>query len=168
MSYPADLFVKYKSKGILIDSNLLLLYFIGKYFKGDINRCKRTRQFSTEDLRLIYNIIKRFDQVVTSPNILTEVSNLSTQIHNFEKEKYFTQFCNEISMLKEEYVDSSQICTKVSYKNLGLTDMAIFNAAKGKYLVLTDDFPLYGILKSNNINAINFNHLRSIKWLKKQ
>ena len=49
-----------------------------------------------------------------------------------------------------------------AFPRFGLTDTAILLAAKGKYLVLTDDFPLAQYLQTEAIDVINFNHVR--KW----
>ncbi len=46
----------------------------------------------------------------------------------------------------------------------GLTDSGIISLVKGKYLALSDDFPLVGYLQSKDIDAINFNHLRPSNW----
>jgi uncharacterized protein YaiI (UPF0178 family) len=52
------------------------------------------------------------------------------------------------------------LAAKPEFFRFGLTDAAIANAAQRKALVLTDDFRLEGFLRSRNIAAINFNHLR--------
>jgi len=163
--YLHDLFCRYQSKGVLIDSNLLLIYFIGKYYQGKLDRYKRTRQYTVADFGLISNIIQFFKRVITTPNILTEVSNLSSQLPERTKEKYFTLFCKEVEIFNEEYLPSIDICKTVPFSKLGLTDMAIFKAAKGKYLVITDDLPLYNILLYNDIDTINLNHIRAQQWL---
>jgi uncharacterized protein YacL len=48
-----------------------------------------------------------------------------------------------------------------AFPKLGLTDTAIFRAATGKFLVLTDDFRLAQYLSSQNVDVVNFNHLRT-------
>jgi uncharacterized protein YaiI (UPF0178 family) len=45
---------------------------------------------------------------------------------------------------------------------LGLADIAISEAARGSYLVLTDDAPLATHLGSLNIDVLNFNYLRGL------
>ena len=82
MDYFNEIFSNYRNKGILIDSNLLLLYFIGKYNKTLIQRFKRTQKYVTEDYELLTAVIKDFTKIITTPNILTEVSNLSGNLEN--------------------------------------------------------------------------------------
>ncbi len=72
---------KYKTKGLLIDSNLLLLYFIGSYNIDLITSYKRTKKYTREDFYTLKDFTNSFNKLVTTPNILTEVSNLSTQLN---------------------------------------------------------------------------------------
>jgi hypothetical protein len=77
---------RYKSRGILIDTNLLLLYFVGKYDPRRILSFGRTksRAFTLEDFKLLLVVFDYFDRVITTPNILTEVSNLSSKLSDYE------------------------------------------------------------------------------------
>ena len=46
------------------------------------------------------------------------------------------------------------------FTQVGLTDAAIAEVSKLKYLVLTDDLPLFGLLQSRGIDAVNSSHIR--------
>jgi hypothetical protein len=70
------LVVRYARKGILIDTNILLLYFLGSFDQDLIPSFKRTVQFTVEDYNTLLLLLQMFDRLVTTPNILTEVSNL--------------------------------------------------------------------------------------------
>jgi uncharacterized protein YaiI (UPF0178 family) len=48
------------------------------------------------------------------------------------------------------------------FARFGLTDAAIANAAQRPMLVLTDDLPLYQTLVHQGVDAINFNHIRTL------
>ncbi len=82
MNYFEEIIGSYRNKGILIDTNLLLLYFIGKYNKSLIQYFKRTQKYVIEDYELSTSVIKFFTRIITTPNILTEVSNLSGNLEN--------------------------------------------------------------------------------------
>lgn len=157
---------RYKSRGILIDTNLLLLYFVGKYDSRRILSFERTRSrgFTLEDFKLLARVFDYFDQVITTPNILTEVSNLSGKLSDHEKPTYYSEFARQMAQLKEEYVESARVCSREFFKKFYLTDSGIVDLAKDQYLVLTDDFPLAGYLQKVDIDVINFNHLRSLNW----
>ena len=56
MSEVSNLLSKYYSKRILIDTNILLLYLVGRVNRERITRFKRTAQFIPED----YDILLQF------------------------------------------------------------------------------------------------------------
>ncbi len=67
-------------QGLLIDSNLLLLLFVGQYDPTRIQKFKRTDQFTVGDYELLADYVEQFRELVTTPSILTEVSNLLGQL----------------------------------------------------------------------------------------
>jgi len=162
--WPGSLFSKYKDKGAIIDSNLLLLYFVGKYETRLISKYKRTRIYTVDDFLLIQRVFQYFYRVLTTPHILTEVSNLSTQLPGSSQKAYFAQFSKEVTLLEEEYIQSGTVCVEDYFPSLGLTDAAIAFLARGKYLVFTDDLRMAGILGKMAVDVVNINHLRSIRW----
>lgn len=166
-NYFNTLFEKYRNKGLLIDSNLLLLYIVGSYSGGQVEKFKRTRKCSSDDFDVISQIVNYFSRVITTPNILTEVSNLSGQLPEQPinmKVDYFQEFAIKICGLDENYEPSREICKTNYFKKFGLTDSGIISLSKSKYLVLTDDFPLVGMLEKLSIDVINFNHIRIMGW----
>lgn len=160
--YIINLLSRYKSKGLLVDTNLLLVYFIGMYDSRRIESLKRVKSkaFSVRDLELLSGVIKYFDKIVTTPNILTEISNLSNELSEAERIVYYQVFASQISSLNEEYVPSLKVCSLEHFNRFQLTDSGIIHLVKDKCLVLTDDFKLSGYLRSSGIDYINFDHLR--------
>ena len=75
MEYINELVSRYQNKGLLIDTNLLLLYFIGNYDPNRIPGFKRTMAFTVDEFWLLIGFLGVFDKLVTTPNVLTEVSN---------------------------------------------------------------------------------------------
>ena len=155
---------RYKQAGIVVDTNILLLYFIGALDRDLIPKFKRTRQFTVEDHTILIRILDFFDKVVTTPNILTEVSNLSGQLGEPVRSEYFRKFSSDITLLGEEYAASQDIAHMSEFVRFGLTDTGIIHLTRGKYLVLTDDLPLSLHLQSTGVDVINFNHVRSAYW----
>ena len=70
---------RYASRGVLLDSNLLLLLCVGSFRRQEIGRFKRTAQYGACDYDLLVDFLSRFKSVVTTPNVLTEVNGLSNQ-----------------------------------------------------------------------------------------
>lgn len=159
-----ELIHRYRNKGALIDANLLLVYFIGCYDPLLISRFKRTLAFTIEDFDIVHRAFRFFAKVVTTPNIVTEVSNLSNQLPESVRRDYYVKMAEQIADLEEHYLESRKVCSLEHFKNLGLTDSGIIALVKGNYLVLTDDFRLSGYLAKAGIDAINFNHLRIANW----
>jgi len=164
MEYVRDLIDRYRTKGLLVDANLLLLLFIGLYDRRRILSFGRTQGYTAADFDILVDMINFFGKVITTPNILTEVSNLSGKLHEKEKELYFTEFSDQVCRFDEEYAASNHVCSSVHFKRFGLTDAGIIDIAVGKYLVLTDDFRFAAYLESKQIDVINFNHIRQLNW----
>ena len=162
LDYIESLLVRYRTKGILIDTNLLLLYFVGSYDPQRIEKYKRTknRKYSLEDFQRLKRLINHFEMIVTTPNILTEVSNLTSQL----PDAYFQVFCERLTGFEETYISSRDVCKLPHFSHFRLTDSGIIDLAPTKHLVLTDDLELYGYLVGNGVDAVNFNHIRTLNW----
>ena len=164
MDYLKDLLSRYQNKGVLVDTNLLLVYFVGIYDPDRIKRFNRTAAFTVEDFVLLYQLLAYFSKVVTTPNILTEVNSLSNKLPDDLKPAFYPVFANRVAVLEELYVESKTASSHERFDRFGLTDSGIITLAQGAYLVLTDDFKLAGYLEKINVDVINFNHIRSINW----
>jgi len=155
---------RHRKGTVLVDTNLLLLYFVGSFDPQEIPRFKRTRTFVTEDYATLLNFLKWFEKIVTTPNILTEVSNLSGHLPKHLRADYFQVFARGIRLLEEHYCSSANISEMEEIKWLGLTDAGILHLAQDKYLVATDDFKLSQYLEKKGIDVLNFNHIRPLNW----
>ena len=164
MSETVNQFQRYRQAGIMVDTNILLLFFIGAFDQNLIPRFKRTRQFSVEDYATLISILDLFDRIATTPHILTEVSNLSGQLREPARSEYFKKFSSDITLLEEENVASRDVAQMQEFVKFGLTDTGIIHLTKGKYLVLTDDFRLSQYLQSAGVDVVNFNHIRTTYW----
>ncbi len=164
MDHVEKLLRAYRTKGVLVDSNLLLVYFVGIHDPARIPSFKRTAAFSTDDFFLLVRLIRFFRKVVTTPNILTEVNSLSNQLAEPSKSKHYVEFSKQIALLDEYYLSSAQVSSLTSFKRFGLTDSGIAELALGKYLVLSDDLKLVIYLQNVGVDAVNFNHIRNLAW----
>jgi len=160
----AALFEEYRQKGILIDTNILLLYFVGSINRSRISEFNRTEQFTPEDYDLLLSIIAFFPKRVTTPNILTEVNSLMN-LQGAERSKGLALFAPSISsLLTEIYIASSAVVQRAEFIRFGLTDCGILHLAQNQYLVLTDDLKLAAELQRQEIDVVNFNNLRVFGW----
>ncbi|MEG4516209.1 MULTISPECIES: PIN domain-containing protein [unclassified Microcoleus] len=159
-----SLFQKYKQKGILIDTNILLLWFVGTVNRERISKFNRTEKFVPEDYDSLVQILSYFNKIVTTPNILTEVNSLANQLGEPERSQCLSVFAEGVARLNESYLESTEVVRTDSFTKFGLTDCSIINLAKNKYLVLTDDFKLANYLQTLGIDTINFNNIRPSGW----
>jgi|SRR5271165_2815303 len=139
MTDPAKQLHAYSRVGVVIDSNLLLLLFLGSYDRRQIATNDRLSKYSDDDYDLLVQVLAPFRRIVTTPNILTEVSNLSSAIPERDREAYFASFATGLSQLDEQHVVSATALQN-RWAKYGLTDAVIAVVAKNGYLVLTDDF----------------------------
>ena len=130
---------RYRNKGILIDTNILLLLIVGTSNRKRISQFKRTQQFIPEDYDLLIKLINLFPTIITTPNILTEVNSLTNQIGEPERSKCFAIFAKLVSEIEEVALSSQEIVKNNGFIKFGLTDCGILELPKNQYLVLTDD-----------------------------
>jgi hypothetical protein len=147
---------------------LLLLYIIGAFDVNHIERFKRTNShFIKEDyytLLKFLEISKNENKIITTPNILTEVTNFSNQLPDKIKNSYYNILAEKIDSFSEYYILSKDASKSDSFNRFGLTDCVIFQLAKDGYLTLTIDVNLCIKLQNNGNDAINFNHFRVYAW----
>ncbi len=151
---------KYRTKGILVDANLLLLYVVGLHDRAFIPRFKRTARYTPDDFDFLQMLLGEFKRHVTLPNVLTEVSNLL----GTGSKPILELFGEVIRQEKESYVPSARASREDSYRRLGLTDAGILDRVGQGLLLLTDDFDLWVTAQGRGLDAINFNHVRSWFW----
>ncbi len=155
---------RHRANGIIVDTNILLLYFLGRFDPQEIPRFKRTRQFTSDDYDLLALLLRRFDKLLTTPNILTEVNSFSGQMGEPLRTLFFKKLAEEMSLMDEHYLESRHTTNLSQFVKLGLTDTGILSLAQRSRLVLTDDFPLAQHLQAAGIDVINFNHVRVAGW----
>jgi len=152
---------QHKNKVAVIDTNLLLVYLVGCIDPQMINKFKKTNsRYCVEDFDILENIIRKFNKFATTPNILTEVSNLGGQLKNNAKKKFFILLAQFIQKIPEKYIRSSEISKDEHFIKFGITDRGLLELAKTEHLIITDDFKLSSFCNNQGLYSINFNHLR--------
>lgn len=151
---------KFRKKGILIDTNLLVLFLVGSYDETMVGS-KRTTNYVVEDYRNLQKFIIGFEKHFYTPNILTEITNLTDSINSEPNFSFFLHVKYVLNNFKEDSVSSDEIMELKSFLKFGLTD-AVNCKLSDKYLVLTDDLKLYSYLANQDLPAINFNHIRDL------
>lgn len=153
--------------GVIIDSNILLLYLSGLGGLELISSVKRLKNaYSEEDFLTLAQFLQPFKQVIyTTPTILAEVNSLSNSLSG----KYRRIFTDTLSKYTE-YSTKELYIKIIDYNDaqllfkFGVTDSNIIQLANQGYLILTDDLQLSQYLHSRSLNTLNFNNIRIYGW----
>jgi rRNA-processing protein FCF1 len=155
--YLLKLIQKYKQKGLLIDTNITLLYIVGSFDINLVRNFKRTDMFTEEDFEKVSKFIDYFDLRITTPHVLTEVSDFIDNRQNLQAVLKIY-----IENTKEIFSESLELSKKETFLKSGLADTAVTYTAKNSYLIFTDDRPLYGFLTNLQIDVVNLDQIRRI------
>lgn len=157
---------KYRTKGILLDSNLLVLFFVGSVAPELVENFKRTRNqgFTRKESSLLQRVVAAVSRVVTTPHILTETSNYIFQLQDKARQTALQAIAQALRTFKERRAESKKLVQSNAFLNFGLTDCAVLDLPPKSYLVLSVDAPLVIALQKKGVDAINFNHLRQAGW----
>jgi len=158
-----QLLQRHRSAGIILDTNILLLHFVGSLDRQLIPRFKRTDIFTIEDFHTLQALLAFTPKVVTTPNIMTEVSNLLGQLTGHQRDRCFALFAKGIELLEETYLASTSLAAMGEFQRFGITDAGMIHLAR-RHLIITEDFKLSNSLSTAGVDVLNFNHIRMINW----
>ncbi len=157
------LVARYRRKGVLVDANLLLLWCVGSIDRRLVTQFKRTRTYVPEDFDLLCRLLGQFERWLTSPNILTEVSNLG-DFSGRHRDAFHARFAHALTVLEERYEPSVGLAGTAELRKFGLSDAVSVTLTARECLLLSDDLALVGFVQSRGGDALNFNHIRTLTW----
>ena len=111
----------------------------------------------------LQEMLKIAPKVVTTPHILTEVSNLLGQLRRDERNSYFAVFAQGITVLEELHPLSVDIAKMEEFRRFGITDAGLIALAQ-QHLIITADVPLSNYLATAGVDVLNFNQIRAMHW----
>lgn len=149
-----------KSRTLILDTNLLVLFVVGTASRAFIEKHKRLTEFTAADYDALCKIISAASSVRVTPNTLTETSNLAAYIGEPAKRRVFEVFRAVAANTEETYIPSRTASQREEFLRLGLTDASLIEASTGDATVLTTDLALYLAMLSQGVTAVNFNHIR--------
>jgi hypothetical protein len=154
----------HRKNGLLVDANLLLLLVVGRFDTRLIPRFDRTSDFLVEDYRLLEGIVRQFSRIISTPHVLTDVSNLTTKLAENVRFSFRKNFRQAIDVIDERNCTAKNAAANEYFQRVGLTDSAILSLADRQFLLLTTDFALAQITQRTSGDVVNFNHLRPMAW----
>ena len=149
---------------LLVDANLLLLYFVGSVARRLIRSHPRLSGYSEDEFQLLAQIIQHFQtrgKIFTTPHILTEITNLSDRLHGPDRQQFFHLVASQTKLIEEYFEPARTLIGTDIFPVYGLTDAAITSLArKENLLAITADNPLAGELRRRKLAVIPFVEIR--------
>jgi hypothetical protein len=147
---------------VLVDANILVLMVVGATDASRLAAFARTKQYTPEDYELGALVLQRYRTAVTTPHILSQVSDL------LRHSGAWGDFADELSLrLKsvyrtsiEHFVPARVLARPAGFPDFGLADCAVLDAAKRGCTVFTDDLNLHNWVLSNGWLSLNFTEVR--------
>ncbi len=163
MSMLDDLLRKYHKNGVMLDTNLLVMYLIGLYDRNLVPQFKRTEKYTTDQFDFLEYYVSQFSKLIVTPHVLAETWNFVEKLPKNDFEAFLDKVLPSIQIFEEEYIDKSTIISANGFSYIGITDMAVIKAAKAtSCLVITDDLRAYAQFFENGVDTININHLTPV------
>ena len=155
---------KYRGKGVFVDSNLLVLLLVGRLNADRIQKFKRTRDFTIEDFKILEELIHWFGEpIIATAHVLSQVSDL-TDLSGGEKRSINSLFQALVTKVREDQIAAKDLIESVFFSGFGLADASIAEVCKRDILVMTADVKLQIALGASGLDALNFNHVRALRW----
>jgi len=115
--------------------------------------------FQLDDYQLLDRLLERFDKLVTTPHVLTEVSNHAHHLKGPLGVSLLERFAQFSASTLENHRSAVELSRRPEFISLGIADCALTELGTG-ITVITTDFRLSGILEAKGHPVLNLNKLR--------
>jgi len=145
---------------LLLDSNLLLLLAVGSYDLELIRSFKRVSDYTVKEYEIPKRFAPGFREVISTPHILTEVSNLANSLPAYIRPAWLAHFSQSVGGMEERHLPAVELMEAPEFAIFGLTDAALSRLSE-TVLLATADERLCSYLQRRNLFAISFNEIRA-------
>ncbi len=147
---------------VALDTNLMLLAVVGRADPNFVAKHKRLRDFLRGDFELLVDILQAANRIVSTPNSLTEASNISSfGVAEPMRTRISVSLRLIIEQLDEIFQPSRDAANEPEYARLGLADTAWLGALRNDVTLVTIDGDLHRAAISRGFQAVHFAHLRA-------
>lgn len=147
---------------LALDANILLLLAYGTVNKDSLGKKRRVKEYMPDDYEILCKVASRFQQIVVTPNVVTECSDLFSDNDDYREKEWLKAFLGSNESLRiEQYVPSKDAASLEQYRYLGIADCSLLSLIDDNTVLLTTDSKLYLAAAMLNPRCMNFNHLRS-------
>ncbi|MDR0564201.1 MAG: hypothetical protein LBG78_04610 [Azoarcus sp.] len=143
-------------RDVLVDTNVFILFLAGQINENRIEQYSRNSLYTKEAYYFLLNLLFKFDRIITSPNILTEVDNILNRVSGDDKHKYLELVKKIYKQTVEKYIKTVDVSQNYFFDTLGVTDSSILMMAQECDLLISGDSTLCGYAISLNINTFDF------------
>ena len=148
-------------RGVFVDANLLVLLVAGALNPAIIDRHRRLQTFRPEDFEHLRELVGNYQQVLVTPNTLTEASNLLAQHREPERSLLLMTLRILIGESHEVVVTSADAADHPSFPRLGLTDAGLLGLVSQDTPLVTVDLDLYlAAAATDPLSAVNYRHIQ--------
>ena len=149
---------------LALDSNLVLLFAVGRAERGLVTVHKRLRPYSEADYELLQGFLAVTEKVTTTPNIMTEVSNIASfGIVEPALSRINSSVKGLAAAFDETYKPSGELTVLPEFDRLGLADCPLLAILDHRTRLLTADTLLYLAALDRGFEAINFDDARRFR-----
>ena len=148
----------------VLDTNVLLLWLVALTDQSLLLSFKRVDTFNAEDLATLGKLLRDFQNLITTPHVLAEVSNFVDQAPQYRRPKLIAALRHFIEKHREVYEAASELVARDEFSSLGIADTGL-SALSTDAMVITTDYHLWGRITSRGGHCVNFHHLRSKQLL---
>lgn len=151
--------VRRQQGGVLLDTNVLLLHLMDQTEPSAVAEWKRTCQFTELHVGYLRACVQCARRMVTTPHIVTEVTNLSQSIPVGLRARYWELLRSFVEGARERWVRARRAARDDEFATLGLADVAqALLPERARPLVITVDAGVYSCLSGRSLPVINLNH----------
>ena len=127
----------------VVDANLLTLWVVGSTQRDLVERHRRLSDFSVADYDRLAGALNDADQIFTTPNALTEMSNLVSYGRSGDRARLVDAMRRLIAECVEVVVPSIDAVRRPEFAWLGLSDVALLDVCTRTRPLLTADRMLF-------------------------
>src|ERR1035441_627950 len=141
---------KHRAKGVLVDTNLLVLFLVGTVNRQRITNFKRTGDFTIEDYELLARLIGWFGKLIATPHVLSQVSDLTDRAGGELVASRALLKRLVIEQIEETYAGSRFLVADSCFDSLWIDRRRCCHGVFRGVLVLTTDLQLHLMLQERN------------------
>jgi hypothetical protein len=162
---PRSHFIRAARKGIVLDTNVFVLFVVGHYDRECVPKIKRSRGFDIDDVARLASLLALTRNLLVTTAILAETCNLLDRDNRDHDQRIFAALRALLRNAKEHHTAATQLADHPLFLRFGFADCSVADLADSGHLVVTDDLPLAAALEDKRLPVVNFNNLRSANWL---